>query len=362
MTDRLITRLLFCLLLLAPLAGATETGSTSQPPLRVGITEVPPFVIADGKGGWEGISIDLWRSIAEQKGWAFEFRPMGFTDLLQAVESGEIDIAVGALTMTSEREQRFDFSHPFYQTGLSIAVARAPKSGLLQSLRALFSWGFLSVVGGLALLLLAAGTLLWLFERRRNPEQFGGNATEGIGASFWWAAVTMTTVGYGDKAPVTFAGRLVALIWMFAGLIMVASFTAAITSALTVSNLQYQIRGPQDLPGSTVATIAGTASARYLDEQRIVSRAYPDLTGAMQSVTAGETDAVVYDRPLMQYRNQQLGRERLELLPGVFDQQLYALAMPAGSRLREPLNEAVLRLTESADWRLIQRAYLGEQL
>ena len=55
-------------------------------------------------------------------------------------------------------------------------------------------------------------------------------------------------------------------------------------------------------------------------------------------------------------------RERLELLPGVFDQQLYALAMPAGSRLREPLNEAVLRLTESADWRLIQRAYLGEQL
>ena len=163
MTDRLITRLLFCLLLLAPLAGATETGSTSQPPLRVGITEVPPFVIADGKGGWEGISIDLWRSIAEQKGWAFEFRPMGFTDLLQAVESGEIDIAVGALTMTSEREQRFDFSHPFYQTGLSIAVARAPKSGLLQSLRALFSWGFLSVVGGLALLLLAAGTLLWLF-------------------------------------------------------------------------------------------------------------------------------------------------------------------------------------------------------
>ncbi|GGE47398.1 amino acid ABC transporter substrate-binding protein [Halopseudomonas oceani] len=362
MPDRLITRLILCLLLMAPLASASETGTDTPAPLRVGITEVPPFVIADGQGGWEGISVDLWRAIAEQQGWAFELQPMAFADLLHAVESGKVDVAVGALTMTAERELVFDFSHPFYQTGLSIGVPRAPKAGLLQSLKALFSWSFLSVIGGLGLLLLGVGVALWLFERHRNPEQFGGTATQGIGASFWWAAVTMTTVGYGDKAPVTFAGRLVALIWMFAGLIMVASFTAAITSALTVSNLQLQIRGPQDLPGSTVATIDGTASARYLGEERIVSRSYPDLTSAMQSVSAGETDAVVYDRPLLQYRNQQLGRERLELLPGVFDQQLYALAIPSGSPLRDQLNEAVLRVTESDEWRLIQRAYLGEQL
>ncbi|WP_341707682.1 transporter substrate-binding domain-containing protein [Halopseudomonas sp.] len=361
MPNRLIARLLLCLLLFTPLADANQPEPHMQPTLRVGITEVPPFVIADGSGGWEGISIDLWRAIAERQGWAFEWQPMGFSELLQAVEAGNVDVAVGALTMTAERELLFDFSHPFYQTGLSIGVARAPKTGLLQSLKALFSWGFLSVIGGLALLLLGVGFALWLVERRRNPEQFGGTAAQGIGASFWWAAVTMTTVGYGDKAPVTFAGRLVALIWMFAGLIMVASFTAAITSALTVSNLQYQIRGPQDLPGSTVATIDGTASARYLSEERIVGQGFTNLTDAMRSVTAGETDAVVYDRPLLQYRNQQLGRERLDLLPAVFDQQLYALAVPTGSSLRDDLNEAVLRVTESAEWRLIQRAYLGEQ-
>jgi len=177
---------------------------------------------------------------------------------------------------------------------------------------------------------------------------------------FYYYTTTATTVGYGDKAPITLAGRLLALVWMFAGLIMVASFTAAITSSLTVSNLQYQISGPQDLPGNTVATIDGTASAQYLQEQRILSNTYPDLHSAMQAVSAGDSDAVVYDRPLLQYRNQQLGKDRLDLLPGVFDQQLYALALPTGSPLRDEVNEAILRLTESPEWRLIQRAYLGE--
>jgi len=35
--------------------------------------------------------------------------------------------------------------------------------------------------------------VLWIFERKRNPEQFGGTPAQGIGSSFWWAAVTMTT-------------------------------------------------------------------------------------------------------------------------------------------------------------------------
>ncbi|MGB7387604.1 transporter substrate-binding domain-containing protein [Pseudomonas neustonica] len=339
---------------------AFSASLTSAKTLQVGITEVPPFVMQTERGEWEGISIDLWRAVAREQNIEYEWVPLSFSELLSQVESGKIDVAVGALTMTADREAAFDFSHPFYQTGLAIGVPRTPKHGILQSLKALFSWEFLSVIVALGLLLFAVGIILWVCERRANPEQFGGKASEGIGASFWWAAVTMTTVGYGDKAPVTLAGRLVALVWMFAGLIMVASFTAAITTSLTVSNLQYQIGGPQDLPGSTVATIPDTASARYLEDNRVVRREYTNLTDAMQSVVDGNTDAVVYDRPLMQFRNQQLGDQRLDLVPGVFEQQLYALALPSGSPLRESVSEEILRITESDEWRSIQANYLSE--
>ena len=349
---------LFALVLLTLAAGQL---SAQSEPLKVGITPVPPFVVEAESGEWEGISVDLWREVADGIGRDYTLVPLSFRDLLAQVESGDIDVAVGALTMTAEREVKFDFTHPFFQTGLSIAVPPAPEQGLWASLRALISWQFVSVVVTLGALLLAVGFILWLVERKRNPEQFGGSAAEGIGSSFWWAAVTMTTVGYGDKAPVSLAGRLVALVWMFAGLIMVASFTAAITSSLTLSNLQHQIQGPEDLSSSHVATIANTASEQYLRDERIRHDLYPDLTAAMLSVAHGETDAVVYDRALLQYRNLQLGEDRLTLLPGIFQQQLYAFAMPSDSSLRGSLSEQVLLATESPDWQRTVQRYLGNQ-
>lgn len=335
--------------------------SAQSEPLKVGLTPVPPFVVEAENGEWEGISVELWRRVADATGHNYALVPLPFKELLARVESGDIDVAIGALTMTAEREARFDFTHPFFQTGLSIAVPPAPEQGLWASLRALLSWQFVSVIAALGALLLGVGFVLWLFERKRNPEQFGGDPIKGIGASFWWAAVTMTTVGYGDKAPVSFAGRAVALAWMFAGLIMVASFTAAITSSLTVSNLQHQIQGPGDLVSANVATVADTASEAFLRDERIRHQLYPDLTSAMLSVARGETDAVVYDRALMQFRNLQLGKKRLTLLPDIFQQQLYGFALPSGSAIRGRISEQMLAETESASWQDTLRRYLGRK-
>lgn len=352
-------RFFFAIFVLLTSLSPQLNAQTQTTPMRVGITPVPPFVMATEEGEWEGISIALWRTIADELDQEYEFVELSFDQLLKQVEAGKIDVAVGALTMTADREARFDFAHPFYQTGLSIGLPHNAEGGLWQSFRALFTWQFASLIASLGLLLLFVGILLWAVERRRNPEQFGGTPIQGIGSSFWWAAVTMTTVGYGDKAPTSLPGRLIALVWMFAGLIMVASFTAAITSSLTVSNLQRQIEGPQDLPGNTVATIANTASARYLREERIQRESYPDLSAAMRAVHNGEVDAVVYDRALMQYRNQQLGTERLDILPAVFEQQLYAFALPSNSPHRAAIAQQVLRATESPEWEALLQRYLG---
>lgn len=351
---RILIILLLCLLGLP--AAAQES---SAPVLRVGINEVPPFVIREPDGSWRGISIDLWKAVAEQSGYRYELLPMPFERLLPSLEDDQLDVVVGALTMTAEREERFDFTHPFYRTGLAIGVPKGGDGSGWAAVKGLLSWQFVSLILGLAVLMLVVGGLLWLFERRHNQEQFGGTPVQGLGSSFWWAAVTMTTVGYGDKAPVTLGGRLIGLVWMFAGLIMVSTFTAAVTSALTVGNLQGGIQGPEDLRRAHVATIEGTISARYLDSLRIRRSDYSGLLEAMRAVQQGEADAVVYDLPIMQYRNGELGEGGLRMLAGTFENQSYAFALANGSPYRERLSQEVLRITNDADWNKVLQLYLG---
>jgi voltage-gated potassium channel len=68
----------------------------------------------------------------------------------------------------------------------------------------------------------AAGILMTVLDRENYPS---------IGSGLWWAAQTVTTVGYGDNVPVTFLGRIVAVIVMLLGISFLTVITAAITSA-----------------------------------------------------------------------------------------------------------------------------------
>src|SRR5215469_8235388 len=66
----------------------------------------------------------------------------------------------------------------------------------------------------LALLVIVCGGLGVYLAEHGNPR---ANITN-LGDAFWWAVVTITTVGYGDYYPVTAAGRVIAVIVMFAGI------------------------------------------------------------------------------------------------------------------------------------------------
>ena len=68
-------------------------------------------------------------------------------------------------------------------------------------------------------------TVVYFFERDQNSEHF-----ESIYQAVWWALVTMTTVGYGDKVPMTVGGRLAGAVIMFSGVALVSVFTATISS------------------------------------------------------------------------------------------------------------------------------------
>ncbi|MDI6402921.1 transporter substrate-binding domain-containing protein, partial [Balneolaceae bacterium ANBcel3] len=257
------------------------------------------------------------------------------------------------------REEVADFTHPFYISGLGIAVAYKPE-GLYQAFLGLFSFEFIWVVGLLVLLLMAWGVLVWFFERKHNSEEFGGSASEGIGSGFWWAAVTMTTVGYGDKSPKTFLGRTVGFVWMFAGIILVSFFTASIASSLTVSRLDSRVNGPQDLPHVRVGTLESSATAVYLDESRIRYRSFDTIESGLQAVYSDEIDAFVHDAPIIKYYANESFYQQVRVLPHIFNEQYYGVALPAESPFRNQINKAILEYISGDEWKELRQRYLGE--
>jgi len=88
---------------------------------------------------------------------------------------------------------------------------------------------FFQVGFGIILVMLVGGVVL-MFVEEGNIAQWGN--------SFWWAIVTMTTVGYGDFSPTTTSGRIAAVLVMFSGISLISLLTASISSIFVAKKIR----------------------------------------------------------------------------------------------------------------------------
>jgi len=348
---------------LLPSAWARKAPAVAPPKVvTIGIVEAPPFVIKDEHGHFVGIAMDLWRDVARDMGLEWKEREYDLVGLLAALEKGSVDVGVSALSITPDREAVMDFSQPFYYTGLGIAVPAKEHVGIVRlALRSLFSSQVLFYIGSLLALLLAVGTLVWAIERKRNPGHFRPDR-RGIGDGLWWSAVTMTSVGYGDTTPKTLFGRAVALVWMFASVALLASFTAGITTSLTMASLDTgQVHGQDDLHKARTGVKRDSSGQAELVASHIGVVPYDTAMQGLAALAAGSLDAFVFDQPMLHYYVHKDFPGQIKILPGFFDPQLYGFAFPRDFPLRKAVNVALLRRMEDHEYRLkLFGPYLGK--
>lgn len=323
----------------------------------VGIKQTPPFIIKGTDGRYSGLSVSLWEKIADELGIQYEYQEYDLKGLINALENNEIDLCINPLTVTSQRVRSFDFTQPFFITNLAIATNREHKSQLLIFVKNLFSLDFFKAVLLLFVVILIFGLLVWLFERKSNREEFG-EGMHGVWSGIWWSAVTMTTVGYGDKSPKTTGGRLVALVWMFTAIIIISGFTASIASSLTVDRLESDIRGPEDLKEVKVASIDGSTSAEYLTNRKISYQNFTNPEKALLEIANGNLDAFVYDEPILKFFIQQNRLEgEIQILPNKFNTQYYSFSMPKESGFLNILNPVLLQKIKNVEWKAVLNKY-----
>ena len=326
----------------------------------VGVTDYPPFTMKTADGRWMGLSFELWELIAKDIGAKFEIQEFDRLKMITAaIQNRKVDLITN-VWVTELNEITMDLSHAYYRSGLSIAVSS--QSGVIywfESFKRILSINSLKLLGLIALLSLLAGIVIWLMERNRNREMFGDELPKGMGHGIWWALVTMTTVGYGDKAPKTIAGRLVAVFWMFFSIFLIASYTAIITSALTVNELSGRVKGPRDLPNARVGALENSKTFASLVEEGIPVKPFDSVNEGLKSVVKKEIDAFVEDELQLKYIIKNDFPGQLRVLPETISQYYVSMAMPSGSHLREHLNRSLAKITDQETWLEMMDRYIG---
>lgn len=340
---------------LEPDAGNADAGNAdisdaeySTETLTVGIGGTPPFLIRDGEE-YEGLVLDLWNRIALINAFEYELILQTNTqDALDAVVAGELDVLVGPFSITSERLQTVNFTRPFFVSSVGVLLPSELPS-LWSRIRPFFTTAALSSIGGLLICLFVVGNVMWLLERKHNPEQFSKGYLPGIGNGMWFALVTLTTVGYGDRAPATPAGRLIASVWMLISLVAVSSLIGGLASAFTLALSERPaagIRSPDDLEDTRMAVVAGSTAAMWAAEYdaRVIEQ--PQLEDAVALVSEGRADGVVFDRPALEYFLSQNPEADLRLADFTLHSENFGFVVPYGSPLTKPLDLTIVQLQE----------------
>ncbi len=334
-----------------------QSSSEGIAPLRVATKHIPPFAIKNADGSWTGISIELWKHLTDELNLEYDFQELTLEQALDGLEKGELDAAVAAVSVTSERHARVEFCHPHFSTGLGIAVSARERTNPWAILRRIVS-GRLTIFALTSFcIVVVCGILFWFFERSRNENMFGGKRRQGIGMGMWWATIVL--FGHKGVMPASTMGKLLAACAMLASLLLLSIFTGVITSVLTVQQLDTGIARAADLHHVRVATVASSTSEDYLRQRRIAFRLYESPDAAMNAVDANEADAIVYDVALLKYLASQEFANRIDVLPVSFNLQEYAIALAPESELRKTLNEELLRYRESDAWDELVYRYLG---
>ncbi|WP_175484948.1 transporter substrate-binding domain-containing protein [Jannaschia pohangensis] len=306
------------------------------------VTRAPFSFVEDGRD--TGYGIDLWDALAAENGLEYDLRRYEtFSDMLLAVQSGEVNGAVANISITEEREKVMDFTQPIFSAGIQIMMPMEAGTGAV--MRAALTPRLLLMMGLGILAVLALGMLMWLFERRRQA-YFGNTAKEAAFPAFWWALHLLISGDYRAETPISPLGRIFGSLMVIGSLFIVSLFVANVTANLTLNALSRDIERITDLDGRRVGTTEASTTSSFLSRRGVTHQTFPDLETLYAEFEAGNLDAVAFDGPILAYYAQTRGQGKARVLDRVFQREYYGIVFPTGSPLRETVNQTLLRFEE----------------
>ncbi|KAK4492778.1 hypothetical protein RD792_000098 [Penstemon davidsonii] len=335
-------------------------------PLRIAVPYRVSFpdVVTKDKGplGVKGYCIDVFEAAVALLAYAVPHqyilygdgqRPPSYNNLVSDVAENKYDAAIGDVTITTSRTRIVDFTQPFMDSGLVVvAPVKQTKSSAWAFLKP-FTWQMWGVTG---IFFLLVGAVVWILEHRTNTE-FRGSPRQQLITIFWFSFSTMFFSH--RENTVSALGRLVLLLWLFVVLIINSSYTASLTSILTVQQLTSRIQGIDTLISSSdpIGVQDGSFAYNYLrDELSIaesrlrVLKTQDDYVNALQG---GGVAAIVSELPYVELFLAST-KCQFSIVGREFTKSGWGFAFQRDSPLAIDLSTAILQLSENGE---LQRIY-----
>ncbi|CAF2825454.1 unnamed protein product [Rotaria sp. Silwood2] len=342
--------------------------------LRIGVIESAPFTMKrnitskfeEKKEQLIGYVPDLIKLLENRIGFIpnIQIAPSDgrYNDLIQAVENGTYDIIIGDVTVTATRRQLVDFSDAIFDNSLSIIMRKTYDIhiDLLSFLNTFSITLWLLILGAF----IYAGLLICLVERNHNEALRHRSILSQLGMSIWYSFGNI--IGYGvDFHVSTAAGRLVTTGLYMLCLILIATFTANLTSDLTLSKTKGIVSGIDDIkkgiiPFNRIGIRDGTASEDYfLREISGGSRSFYSVLTQNElydRLLDGTIDAVIFDTSAAEYRTNNIYCN-LTLIGDSFDKGAFGIVTPKEWLYGKDLDVNILLLRESGELDMLRKKW-----
>lgn len=331
-------------------------------PLRVGVPNKPSFkeLVSGGNGSdnVSGYSIDIFNAAIKLLPYPVpcQFITIGdglknpsYDDIISRISTNSLDAVVGDFAIVRNRTKIAEFTQPYIEAGLVIvAPVRQATSSAWAFLKP-FTLEMWCVTGALFIFV---GVVVWILEHRTN-EEFRGSPRRQVLTIFWFSFSTMFFAH--RQNTVSALGRFVLIIWLFVVLIINSSYTASLTSILTVQQLATGITGLDNLVASAlpIGYQAGKFTRNYLiDELNVAASRLVPLSTVQEYADAlnrgpddGGVAAIVDEMPCVEIFLSHHCNFRI--VGQEFTKEGWGFAFQRDSPLAADLSTAILQLSES---------------
>ena len=361
---RMIVRPWAVALLLALVVTAPVRAQEQAPAVRVAAGILPPFVIKEGDQ-LTGFSIDLWNEIATRLKLTTNYQDMHDAGtLLASLRSKTVDVIVSGLFYSSERDREFDFSYPIMEAGLQVMVrdegGGAVPTPLKDVFNLLFSRSALVWLGVAVIIVILPAHLLWLLDRGNEDGASPARGYfPGIFHALNWAITAL--VSQVQTLPHQWLARIIGLVWMFAGVVFIALYTAELTATLTVEQIRGAINGPGDLPGKKVATIKESTAASYLRGIKAEVQEYPTAEEMYQALLDRKADAVLLGAAGLRYYASHDGTGRVKVVGPEFNRNDVGFVFQLGDPLRRRVSSVIVAMREDGTYQKYYEKWFGSE-